>query len=170
VKHLNSNIDAPMLARRSAYQLGLGGLVPFWAILVVVIFRAGFTEEFYRALLLWLATYGAVIVSFMGGSRWVLSIFSPDTRDASMFGGFLGAVMPPLVAWAAMAPGGVLWTEAPHPLTRLGIIALLLVFQLVQDWTHAERGGVPPWYLDLRKLLTLGATTPIALAIVVNAL
>ncbi|MEE4208843.1 MAG: DUF3429 domain-containing protein [Parvularcula sp.] len=167
MKHLISGVDAPMLARRSAYQLGFAGLIPFWAIPVTVLLGSSFSEGTYLALLLWFAGYGAVIVSFMGGSRWVLSMAKPDTRDASLFGGFLGAVGPPLAAWLALIPAGLFVPFDPHPLMRLAIIGLLLAFQLLQDWSHAERGGVPPWYMDLRKALTFGAVTPIALAILI---
>ena len=91
-----------------------------------------------------LATYGAIIVSFLGGIRWGLAV--PAGGDAVRH--YLVSVLPSLVAWALLA--------APEPwrLAGLGLMALVLGpidLGLVRD------GLAPAWFGTLRIILSVGA-------------
>lgn len=122
--------------------LGSAGLIPFWALALVVLLggAAGLTAG--RADLA-LASYGAVIVSFLGGIRWGLAVRAGDPGP-----NYVIAVVPSLVAWALLA--------APEPwrLAGLGVVAIALGpidLQLVKD------GAAPAWFGRLRIALSVGA-------------
>lgn len=167
---ITSEVDKEALAQRSGRSLGYAGLLPFWALPILVLAQNSFEPTVYQALLKWLILYGVVIVSFMGGSRWALSVISPDARPQSVFGGFLGAVMPALLAWFIILPEPILPSWNPQPVTQGMLLALLLGVIFLQDWSHSKRGGVPLWYMDLRTHLTIGASTPLILAALFNTI
>lgn len=165
---IRSTVDAEQLRQRSARWLGLGGLVPFWTLPLLRFFEEAMGTQWLVAAEQWVLIYGVTIVSFMGGGRWVFRLFDPATHPAALFGGFLGAVMPPLVAWVVASLPDVVLGSPLGPLARLAIIALLLLYQLFQDVAH--RAVMPGWYVELRIVLTVGATTPIVLAIILAAI
>lgn len=164
MKEIHSSVDSDALRNRSAQWLGFAGLIPFWMLPIVQFGEAGLGEEWKRAAETAVLLYGVTIVSFMGGGRWVFRIFDVDDRPLALFGGFLAAVMPPLIAWVTAAAPEIMWGREFGPLARLLIIAFLLLFQLGQDWAH--RRNIPGWYMDLRIMLTVGATTPIFLGLI----
>lgn len=158
MKEIRSSVNERELLRRSVRILGFGGVVPFWAVLFLQFAEPALGEDTVRMGERWVLLYALTICSFMGGGRWVFRLFDPDTHPRSIFGGFLSAVMPPLLAWVIAAWPDLLLGRELTPLVRLVLIGLLLVFQLVQDLTHRS---VPPWYKEIRIMLTTGATTPI---------
>lgn len=170
MRKIKSEVDGARLSQQSGQRLGYAGLLPFWAMPVLVLAQDSLEPTLFEALLNWLVLYGVVIVSFMGGSRWALCVADPDARGQSVFGGFLGAVTPPLIAWAVVAPEPLLPGWNPHPVTQGLILALLLGVIYVQDWSHHRRGGVAQWYMELRTRLTLGAATALVLAAFLNTI
>ncbi|GGY45145.1 DUF3429 domain-containing protein [Parvularcula lutaonensis] len=164
VKEVHSSVDTGALRSRSAQWLGFAGLIPFWMLPIIQFGEAGLGTEWKHAAETAILLYGVTIVSFMGGGRWVFRIFDVDDSPTSLFGGFLAAVMPPLVAWAVAAAPDILWGREFGPLPRCLIVAFLLLYQLGQDWAH--RRVIPAWYMELRIMLTIGATAPIFFALV----
>lgn len=165
MKEIRSSIDTEALRRRSTQWLGIGGLIPFWSILFVQFVEPTLGEEWVRQVETWIVIYGVSIVSFMGGGRWVFRLNDPDTHPSSLFGGFLAAVIPPLLAWVIAAWPDFIIDREFTPLVRLLLIAMLLLFQLGQDWNH--RKAMPAWYAELRIILTVGATTPIIIGAII---
>jgi hypothetical protein len=131
--------------------LGLGGLIPFWGLAVALALGGGFGVA--PALLdAALATYAAIIVSFLGGIRWGFAV-----RDRAGAGAYALAIVPSLVAWALLA--------APEPwrLAGLGLFALALG---PIDLALVRAGSAPSWFGRLRLILSTGAGVALLFAAV----
>ncbi len=137
-----SRFFAPAAIPTAPLALGLAGLIPFWALALGLLVHGAFGFR-VAALDLALATYAAVIVSFLGGMRWGLAVRAGD-------GGlnYAISVVPSLVAWALLA--------APEPwrLAGLGLTALALG---PIDLGLVRSGMAPPWFGRLRLILSTGA-------------
>lgn len=132
-------------------MLGLAGLLPFWALAIGLVFApvAGWTAA---QLAFALSTYGAVIVSFLGGIRWGLATAAERGAAAAQYG---LAVVPSLLAWAALA-------LPPVPsLAALGAVALALG---PLDRPLVAAGLAPAWFGRLRLMLSIGAGAALVLA------
>ena len=127
-----------MSDRRTAWLLGLAGLVPFVLTLGLVwwgpITWQGTVVKAFLA-------YSAVILSFLGGTHWgaALQRAEPEQRRRLMI-----AMLPSLVAWPALLLPA-LW--------GLVILGLGFVFTWAYD---LGRHGWPRWYWLLRSVLTAG--------------
>jgi len=161
VTNVGSEVDVGRLKTGSAFALGFGGLLPFWTAAVIRWWPDWIGEDLAAIWSVWLVLYAAIIVSFMAGGRWAFSVLAPDTRPASVFGGFLGAIGPALAAWVIAAIPTQLFGRTFDAEPKLILLAGLLVLQWFQDNSHTNRGGMPLWYMELRTVLVLGATTPI---------
>ena len=125
--------------------LGLAGLVPFWGLAAAcwAVPVWGYDRpQVDRALV----TYAAVILSFLGGIRWGLATREPD--QAGVAGQYAVAVLPSLLAWAALL--------LPEPV-RLAVLGLLALGLWPADLALARARLAPPWYGRLRGILSLGA-------------
>ena len=122
--------------------LGLGGLVPFWGLAVGLMMHGAFGLD-PRVIDPALATYAAIIISFLGGIRWGLAL-GREGQEAN----FASSIVPSLVAWACLL--------APEPwrLALLGAIALSLG---PIDLGLVRAGLAPRWFGRLRLILSTGA-------------
>ncbi len=92
--------------------------------------------------------YGAVILSFLGGLAWgATSAATVEGRWELTHSRLLVAsVVPPLIAWgAALLPPGY----------GLVVLALSFVGVLAIDRRLASLRMVPPWWMKLRRQLSL---------------
>lgn len=124
-----------------AVVLGVAGLIPFlgFAALSVAGNDGGLGTLGLSPRTI-LSAYGAVIASFLGGIRWGAAA----ARNAGS-GDYLLAIVPSLIAWAALA------APAPWDLRILGV--LVLAWGLV-DQDLPRRGLVPRWLGRLRLVLS----------------
>ena len=122
--------------------LGLGGLVPFWGLAVGLLLRGAFGLA-PLALDLALATYAAIILSFLGGIRWGLAV--PRDHQAA---NYVVSILPSLIAWACLL--------APEP-WRLGLLAIVALALGFVDLGLVREGLAPPWFGRLRVILSAGA-------------
>ncbi|MCF4128028.1 DUF3429 domain-containing protein [Methylobacterium sp. SyP6R] len=129
---------APSAAPPAALILGGAGLIPFVGLGALVILGQSLFGVAPRPLL---ASYGAVIASFLGGLRWGAAAASPEGKGAD----YAVSVLPSLLAWAALL------APAPWDLRVLG--ALVLAWGLV-DQDLPRRGLVPAWLGRLRLVLS----------------
>ncbi|MEM9810138.1 MAG: DUF3429 domain-containing protein [Pseudomonadota bacterium] len=166
---VQSEVDQDRLVQRAVTLLGFAGLIPFWGVLVTWLMGGSLGFDTAMQWFRWFALYGAVIVSFMGGVRWGMSMFAPDTARNAVFGGLLGSVVPPLLAWAVVAPPGIIHVNGLGPLWQLGLLSLILLYQLFEDWRSGERGLFPGWYIRVRMLIVAGAVTPIWMTLLLVA-
>ena len=136
--------------RTTAWALALAGLIPFVGCAVMVALKGQDADAWLGALI----AYGAVILSFLGGTRWgaVLAKGSPDPVTLVL------SNLPALVAWAALAP-----LEMPGSL-RLGLLAAGLALMWLWD-----RRRPPGWYPALRATASVGAILSLGLAVLVSA-
>ena len=122
----------------SALWLGLLGAMPFLA--------AGlgcwFDPELARRGI-WLTlglTYGAVILSFLGGIRWGAGIGGRNHGTE-----FTLSVLPSIAAWVALLLPSV-----------IGVSVLIggFLMQALWDVTGVQVGRLPEWFGKLRMILT----------------
>jgi hypothetical protein len=136
-----------------ALLLGLAGLIPFaagaaalWTPL------APLTPDLGLKLV---TTYGAIILSFLGGIRWGTAIGPYDTRRQGLE--FSASVLGSLAGLAAVF-------IPPVPALTLLITGFLM--QALWDVTSVESGRLPSWFGKLRMLLTAGAVVSLTAALV----
>lgn len=134
-----------------ASALGYGGLVPFVAaVLGIALFDGELRALAARALL----AYGAVILSFLGAVHWGLLLARP-VADAPPR--LLAGVLPALAGWVALL--------LPQ---RYGLALLVVAFGAFWLYEHRMLGEklLPASYLGLRRNLTLGVCSLLALGLI----
>ena len=133
--------------RTTAWALTLAGLIPFVGCAALAAMGGPDADAWLTALI----AYAAVILSFLGGTRWGASIAagSPDPMTLIL------SNLPALVAWAALLPLGL------PDLTRLSLLSAGLALMWLWD-----RRRPPNWYPALRTVATLGALVSLGLAVV----
>ncbi len=136
-------------AKTTAWALALAGLIPFVGCTAMVALGGPDVDAWLTALI----AYGAVILSFLGGTRWGAALASGAPDPATL----ILSNLPALVAWAALLPLGL-----PHPV-RLTLLAMGL--SLMWLW---DRRRPPAWYPALRTTATVGAVLSLILAVVVG--
>lgn len=134
-------------APKPAMFLTLAGILPFLiTALVVIVTPEGklFNATAYNALL----TYAAVILGFLGGTRWgVEMVERPETTRWAVL---VLAIIPPLLAWAVILIG--LQPRATMAIFIAGFLAMLF-----WDLWSITRGTLPGWYASLRIIASSGA-------------
>lgn len=109
--------------RTTIFLLTATGAIPFVGLAIAMAFLNAPTNS---TAALWLQTYSAVILSFLGGIRWGLGLASRDPKAST----FLLSVSPSLAGWAILPPAIIL---APGPvwfLAYAGLFALQLIWDL----------------------------------------
>ncbi|MEQ9489901.1 MAG: DUF3429 domain-containing protein [Alphaproteobacteria bacterium] len=127
--------NVPVTAR----VCGLSGLLPFIASSLAIWSGDPVWESEAMTFQL---TYGAAILSFLGGIHWARA-FSGDDSWATMS----WAVLPPLIAWITLR-------LYPAPALFVLIFAFALAYFI--DLRAVRAGAFPDWFLPLRKVLTVG--------------
>jgi Protein of unknown function (DUF3429) len=94
-----------------------------------------------------LLTYGAVILSFLGGIQWGLAVRLVDEAPTSANRLFVLSVLPSLAAWATLL---LLNDPKWQMLAQLGI--LIAVWAV--DGLLALQGVIPGWFFKLRTIIT----------------
>jgi hypothetical protein len=136
-----------------ASALGYGGLVPFVAAVLGIVLLDGEQRALaVRALL----AYGAVILSFLGAVHWGLVLARPPADAARRL---LAGVLPSLAGWVALL--------LP---TRFGLALLVVAFGAFWLYEHRVLGEklLPLQYLALRRSLTLGVCSLLALGLIAH--
>jgi hypothetical protein len=138
---------------KGPFVLGVLGLIPFYAALAGGQFAPA---PFNGVAVTVFFTYGAVILSFLGGTRWGFEVGSRPDGPSTFTLAF--SVLPSLAALVAAN------SQYVSPMLGLGI--LMTGFILMWLWDYASSGGStrrwPLWYRPLRTALSLGAITAIA--------
>lgn len=133
----------------AALAFGAGGLIPFAALGAGSWFAA---PEASALMLRHLCAYGAVILAFVGALHWGFAMLArmDDFERPRVLG---WSVVPALTGWVALI----------LPL-RAGLIVLIAMFLVhyAMDLRLARLASLPPWYLQLRLWLTVGACLGLA--------
>lgn len=134
-----------------ASALGYGGLVPFVAAVLGIALLDGEPRAMAARALL---AYGAVILSFLGAVHWGLLLARPSADAARRL---LAGVLPSLAGWIALL--------LP---VRFGLTLLVVAFGALWLYEHRVLGVkfLPEAYLVLRRNLTLGVCSLLALGLI----
>lgn len=130
--------------------IGLAGLIPFWGLALALLTHSalGLPAATVDSAL---ATYAAIIISFLGGIRWGLAVSNAANSTES----YALSIVPSLAAWPALA--------VPEP-WRLVILGLLAVALGPIDLSLVRSGAAPAWFGRLRLILSTGAGVALLLA------
>ena len=134
------------LTRRNAWALSLAGYIPF-AFLALGLWLLLPESEFYGVAIDAMKTYGAVILSFLGGVRWGLALKFASEEPARRE--LIFAIVPSLVGWFSLA------LDAPYV---FAVQALAFAGQGAWDSLSGERGAFAMWFVKLRTVLTFLVT------------
>ena len=145
LKPIRVATDEERRVPHAAKWLGAVGAIPFVTAAIAGPFLSGSLEY---PVFLALIAYGAVILSFLGGIQWGLSIATSrevNSDDAS-FRRLGISVLPTLIGWLALL-------VAPP----VGIVILAIAFGLllIVDLEASRKGEAPAWYPSLRWPLTV---------------
>ncbi len=137
----------------SAFWLGWAGVIPFAALTAMTIadghqWSGWSSTDSIKALV----TYGAIILSFMGGVQWGLEMARAQGQGAA---GFAASVLPALAAFAA----SFVDTFAALLMLIAGFVMLL-----AYDQARLRAGIGPAWYGGLRLQLSSAVVLCLALA------
>jgi hypothetical protein len=124
---------------RPAWWLGLAGLLPFLAGLLILMFGATPAQHLVGERIF--VFYSATILAFLGGVRWGAALGNPSWRALSL------AVAPSLIAFGALLLD-----------RRAAVVVLALTFAVVGAADAGRRADPawPAWYRRLRLILTIG--------------
>ena len=135
---------------RSALSLGLAGLLPFWGLAISIIVLDPPIKYFAVQAEI---TYGAVILSFLGGIHWGLAAM--NERHANWLG--LGwGVTPSLIAWGAL----FLQPSLGLMLLVIGFLAAAII-----DFRIFASNIDNAWFGKLRTVLSIGTITALLLTL-----
>ena len=150
-------LERSKLPPRAALLLGAAGLLPTLIALGVILFAAPPQQAVaFRAA----GTYGACIISFLGGAWWGIAASRGHPRDLPFWLGL--SVLPALTAW------GAVFALSP---AAVALMAPLFLACLWVDRELGRRHVAPDWWLPLRLPLSLcmaGLHMMIAVVVVVR--
>lgn len=133
-----------------ALLLGAGGLVPFVGLALLSALKPPLSVASLQAL----ATYGAVILSFVGALHWGYAVHA-NTRGRVAVIQYGWSVLPALCGWLAL--------QLP-PISALRAQALAFVACYAVDYALAAVEVVPRWFLRLRAALSAIAAAALVVA------
>lgn len=146
---------ADTLARRATW-LALAGYVPF-AALALWLYMIAPDHPWREETIHLLKTYGALVLSFLGGIRFGLAVAADrPERGAEL----TLAILPALAAWIA------LWLGEPH---SFALLAVAFAAQGAWDSFAAHRGHAPAWFGRMRIKLTVLVVIAMVLALLATA-
>lgn len=134
----------PQPMPRLALVLAVAGTVPFIALSAAV----ALSPETYQPLALTaLFTYAAVILSFLGGIHWGMSVYHTQEQRADVARPlYLIGIAATLMAW------GILFLPEDY-LKLLAFAFLYAVAWGIDSVLHSNK-LIPLWYLNLRGIVT----------------
>lgn len=150
-----NSLDQDTRIPLAALVLGWAGVIPFAALALATIFGWNFLPVFPAGAL---TTYGAIILSFLGGAQWGITVRAGEAESTKAFR-FAVSVLPALWGWFC------LFLFAPASLWGLAAGHVLL---LGYDLSTVRAGIAPRWYGRLRVQLALAAALSLAAAALVS--
>ena len=123
--------------------LTLAGGLPFVALSLMVSMH-WFSDA--KAVLSFLLTYAAVIISFLGGVHWGFAVqhFHQHRRIANLL--LATSITPPLIAWGILL--------YPDHYAQLLVLTLLYSFMWAIDSLLYNNDLMPQWFFNIRCIIT----------------
>ncbi|MDP3899146.1 MAG: DUF3429 domain-containing protein [Mesorhizobium sp.] len=146
---------APQL-QRTGTRLALAGYVPF-AVLAVWLYSIPADHPWRPDTILLLKTYGAVILSFLGGIRFGIAVAADEGEQR---GALTLSIVPALAGWAA------LWISEPY---AFALLAVAFAAHGAWDSIAAHSGAAPAWFGRMRSWLTILVVIAMVLAFLATA-
>lgn len=128
--------------RQMAWVLTIAGAIPFVALTLALMFL-GKTHPLQGDIVSALVTYGAAILSFLGGIRWGVAMRSPDADEAKNT--IAWSVVTCLVGWFS------LFLPVPYV---IGVQIIAFAAQGTWDSFAAQYGAFGLWFAKLRITIT----------------
>ncbi len=141
-----------------AVALGVAGLVPF---IIVGLVAIDSDPTHGQAAVLGLLSYGAVVLSFLGGVHWGFVL--EGEREAGERHRLVLGVLPALVGWAAVVVGLL-----AYPVVGLGILIAGFLATAVMETRAHRLELVPRGYLVMRWALTVAGTAFLTVVLVLR--
>ena len=146
-----------------ARWIGYAGALPFLALGLLVLWpefirlQISSTMRFSEASIAFaLLSYGAIILSFLGGLHWGRAVTIPsDQQIISMRTALLWSVSLSLIAWFALILQGMFLPVR----SAAGMLIAGFAAALISDLKLLEKGYWPAWMRTLRLHLSLVAMT-----------
>jgi hypothetical protein len=126
-----------------ALVFGIAGLVPFVGLAICIGLHVGIVPVLTAAL----QFYGAIVLAFLGGIRWGLTVNASRSHSSLLEYGL--SILPPLVGWGAVF--------LPSLQMSFGVLAAAIVIWFAIEVLVPPPVYLPLWYGRLRGALTLGA-------------
>jgi hypothetical protein len=127
-----------------AVVLGIVGVIPF-----VICGLGSVATNFIGAQIAiqLLLAYGAVVLSFLGGIHWGVSLATDEgTRQRLTLG-----VLPSLLGWLTLA----LALYSGRPALGVALLIVLFFVAAAAEWKGHLHGGIPSGYIVLRIAVTV---------------
>jgi len=140
-----------MDARRMAWTLSLAGFLPF-AALALVLVALGEGHPLKDTVGDAARTYGAVILSFLGGIRWGLALLRQPSAQREL----AISVLPAIAGWLSLF--------APAPVS-FGVLLIGFLAQGAWDSFSIQSGAAPAWFGPIRITLTVLVAAAMALSL-----
>jgi len=148
--------DAEATLGRSGRRLALIGIVPF-VVLALWLYGIAPDHPWRQGTILLLTTYGAIVLSFLGGIRWGIALLAREgdrQRDITL------SIVPPVIGWIAVM--------VPPPLTYV-FLAAAFAAQGAWDSLTLTPETVPAWYRRVRIQLTILVVAALVVAFVATS-
>jgi len=137
------------ISRRTSLSLGGLGLIPFAGLALGALMSAHHASLFVDALIY----YGATILAFLGGIHWGIALQRTEPAPTHLY---ITGVLPQLWGFGALLTA---------PALSLILLAAGLLAIFVADIAYAGMNLLPRWFLNLRFILTIGATASLGAAL-----
>lgn len=142
--------------QRIGTRLALAGYIPF-LVLALWLYAIAVDHPWRADTIMLLKTYGAVILSFLGGIRFGLAVASGEGSDRRAL---ILSMVPALTAWAA------LWIAEPF---AFALLAAAFAAHGAWDNLAAYAGAAPAWFGRMRVWLTMLVVGAMVLAFLATA-
>lgn len=148
--------DAAAPDRALARRLGYAGLVP---LAILTIWLAGIpVDHVWRGMTIrLLVAYAAVVLVFLGGTRWGAALVAGHPRSAR---DIALAVLPALLGWVV---------PFIPPAYAFVLLAVAFAAQGAWDALAGQAGALPAWFARLRAQLTAVAVIAMIVAFAATA-
>lgn len=134
--------------RLTVWALTLAGLIPFVGLAALILLDPREGGRWVDPL----TVYGAIILSFLSGTRWGKGLAGRDPRPATL----ILSNLPPVAAWLTFLPG------VPDRLQLLVLIGGLLAM------LYWDARGSSDWYARLRWVATTGAVLSLGAVVLLH--
>ncbi|MCB9959064.1 MAG: DUF3429 domain-containing protein [Rhodospirillaceae bacterium] len=143
--------------------LGLAAIVPIWALGLAALLVA--EADWAWVFLQFQTVFAAVLCSALGAVHWGLVLAGqarrPGPLDGRAKGMLVYGLIPALLGWLVVVGVPFFGQWWMWPLLMIALVS----GTYLADIQARDAGLLPDWYLALRKIVTIGAQTGLAISL-----